>query len=146
MDFNQAIEGSSSNNANKTELSGGAKINHLFSKQLPIEIAKIESMNLADEEMMRKEISFTVRNSNGIRAGQLSSDLAFEIIVKNRIPRLKEPSVKCLDLVVVELINVVRFCSEKVRHFQLAVHVLDLDTVLNLFIFCMSDETLSSTA
>ena len=51
--------------------------------------------------------------------------MAFEAIVKKQIARLKEPSIKCIDLVVQELTNVVRMCSEKVgRHliFRMARH------------------------
>ena len=51
----------------------------------------------------------------GIRVGLFTPDLAFEAIVKKQISRLKEPSLKCIDLVVTELTNVVRFCAEKVR-------------------------------
>ena len=40
--------------------------------------------------------------------------MAFEAIVKKQISRLKEPSIKCIDLVVQELTNVVRMTAEKV--------------------------------
>jgi len=40
--------------------------------------------------------------------------MAFEAIVKKQIARLKEPSLKCVDLVVVELSNVVRVCTDRV--------------------------------
>ena len=40
--------------------------------------------------------------------------MAFEAIVKKQISRLKEPSIKCIDLVVQELTNVVRTTAEKV--------------------------------
>ena len=50
----------------------------------------------------------------GIRVGLFTPDMAFEAIVKKQISRLKEPSIKCIDLVVQELTNVVRMCSEKV--------------------------------
>lgn len=40
--------------------------------------------------------------------------MAFEAIVKKQIDRLKEPSLKCVDLVVTELSNVVRVCTDKV--------------------------------
>lgn len=39
--------------------------------------------------------------------------MAFEAIVKKQIARLKEPSLKCVDLVVTELSNVVRMCTDK---------------------------------
>lgn len=53
----------------------------------------------------------------GIRVGLFTPDMAFEAIVKKQIARLKEPSLKCIDLVVQELTNVVRNTAEKVRHW-----------------------------
>lgn len=50
----------------------------------------------------------------GIRVGLFTPDMAFEAIVKKQIARLKEPSLKCVDLVVMELCNVVRVCTDKV--------------------------------
>ena len=41
--------------------------------------------------------------------------MAFEAIVKTQIGRLREPSIKCVDLVVQELTNVVRTVTEKVK-------------------------------
>ena len=46
--------------------------------------------------------------------GLFTPDAAFEAIVTKQIARLKEPSIKCIDLVVQELSNVVRMVSEKV--------------------------------
>jgi len=40
--------------------------------------------------------------------------MAFETIVKKQIEKLKEPSLACVDMVVTELTNVVRTCTEKV--------------------------------
>lgn len=51
---------------------------------------------------------------SGIRVGLFTPDMAFEAIVKKQIARLKEPSLKCVDLVVAELSNVVRVCTDKV--------------------------------
>ena len=52
--------------------------------------------------------------SAGIRVGLFTPDMAFEAIVKKQIGRLKEPSLKCIDLVVQELTTVVRNVAEKV--------------------------------
>jgi len=41
-------------------------------------------------------------------------DMAFETIVKKQIDKLKEPSLASVDMVVTELTNVVRTCTEKV--------------------------------
>lgn len=51
---------------------------------------------------------------SGIRVGLFTPDMAFEAIVKKQINRLKEPCLKCIDLVVLELSNVVRICTERV--------------------------------
>lgn len=40
--------------------------------------------------------------------------MAFEAIVKKQIVKLKEPSLKCVDLVVSELATVIKKCAEKV--------------------------------
>lgn len=48
------------------------------------------------------------------RTGLFTPDMAFETIVKKQIDRLKEPSLKCVDMVVTELTSVVRKCTEKV--------------------------------
>lgn len=45
--------------------------------------------------------------------------MAFEAIVKKQIVKLKEPSLKCVDLVVSELATVIKKCAEKVTGFVL---------------------------
>lgn len=52
--------------------------------------------------------------SLSLQVGLFTPDMAFEAIVKKQITRLKEPCIKCVDLVVQELSNVVRICTEKV--------------------------------
>lgn len=85
---------------------------HIFS--LRFEIVKMS----CDEKELRREISFAIRNIHGIRVGLFTPDMAFEAIVKKQISQLKEPILKCIDLVVQELSTVVRFCTEKVRENQ----------------------------
>lgn len=51
---------------------------------------------------------------NGFRTGLFTPDLAFEAIVKKQVVKLKEPCLKCVDLVIQELINTVRQCTSKV--------------------------------
>jgi len=113
QDFERAIEGSGSAAVNTLELSGGAKINRLFHERFPYEIVRMEF----DEKELRKEIAFAIRNIHGIRVGLFTPDMAFEAIVKKQIGRLKEPSLKCIDLVVQELTNVVRGVAEKMQRY-----------------------------
>ena len=68
-----------------------------------------------DEKELRREITYAIKNIHGIRTGLFTPDMAFETIVKKQIYKLKEPSLKCVDMVVTELTNVVRKSTEKVR-------------------------------
>ena len=52
--------------------------------------------------------------TDGFRTGLFTPDLAFEAIVKKQVVKLKEPCLKCVDLVIQELINTVRQCTSKV--------------------------------
>lgn len=113
-DFERTIEGSGSALVSTNELSGGAKINRIFHERLRFEIVKMS----CDEKELRREISFAIRNIHGIRVGLFTPDMAFEAIVKKQITQLREPVLKCVDLVVQELSHVVRLCTDKVRFFQ----------------------------
>lgn len=112
-DFERNIEGSGSAAINTSELSGGARINRLFHERFPFEIVKMEF----DEKELRKEIAFAIRNIHGIRVGLFTPDMAFEAIVKKQINRLREPSLKCVDLVIMELGNVVRRCTTRMNRY-----------------------------
>ncbi|ELT92970.1 hypothetical protein CAPTEDRAFT_98909 [Capitella teleta] len=111
-DLEKSIEGSGSE-ISTHELSGGAKINRIFHERFPFELVKMEF----DEKDLRKEITYAIKNIHGIRTGLFTPDMAFETIVKKQISKLKEPSLKCVDLVVTELTNVVRKCTEKMNRY-----------------------------
>jgi len=53
------------------------------------------------------------------RTGLFTPDMAFETIVKKQIEKLKQPSLKCVDMVVMELTNVVRSLTENVSHLDI---------------------------
>lgn len=112
-DFQRTIEGSGSALVNTSELSGGAKINRIFHERLRFEIVKIS----CDEKELRRAISVAIQNTHGIRVGLFTPDMAFEAIVKTQIATLKEPMLKCVDLVVQELSAVVRVCTEKMSRY-----------------------------
>lgn len=112
-EFERAIEGSGNSDINTAELSGGARINRLFHERFPFEIVKME----CDEKELRREIAYAIRNIHGIRVGLFTPDMAFDAIVKTQITRLREPSLKCVDLVVQELSSVLRKCTEKMQRY-----------------------------
>lgn len=114
-DFDRSIEGSGKGDGviNTDELSGGAKINRLFHERFPFEIHQVTT----HEAELRKEIAFAIRNIHAIRVGLFTPDRAFEVIVKREIEKMREPCIKCIDLVVIELMNVVRLCTDKMKRY-----------------------------
>ncbi|XP_058235237.1 dynamin 3a isoform X1 [Hemibagrus wyckioides] len=112
LDFEKMIEGSG-NQVDTVQLSGGAKINRIFHERFPFELIKMEF----NEKELRREISYAIKNIHGIRTGLFTPDLAFEAIVKKEIVKLKGPCVKCVDLVIQELIATVRQCISKLGIF-----------------------------
>ncbi|XP_065821523.1 dynamin-1a isoform X12 [Labrus bergylta] len=112
VDFEKCIEGSG-DQIDTAELSGGAKINRIFHERFPFELVKMEF----DEKELRKEISYAIKNIHGIRTGLFTPDLAFEAIVKKQIQKLKEPTLKCIDMVVSELTSTIQKCSQKLAQY-----------------------------
>ncbi|XP_073693961.1 dynamin-2 isoform X12 [Garra rufa] len=112
VDFEKCIEGSG-DQVDTAELSGGARINRIFHERFPFELVKI----VFDEKELRREISHAIKNVHGVRTGLFTPDLAFETIVKKQIRKLKEPSLKCVDLVVSELTTLVRKSANKLGSY-----------------------------
>ncbi|XP_034434538.1 dynamin-2-like isoform X2 [Hippoglossus hippoglossus] len=112
VDFEKCIEGSG-DQVDTSNLSGGAKINRIFHERFPFELVKMEF----DEKELRKEISYAIKNIHGVRTGLFTPDLAFEAIVKKQVIKLKDPCLKCVDLVVTELVTLIRKCTEKLGSY-----------------------------
>jgi len=113
QDFERAIEGSGSAAVNTLELSGGAKINRLFHERFPYEIVRMEF----DEKELRKEIAFAIRNIHGVRIGLFTPDRAFDMVSKAQIGKLKEPSLKLVDLVTHEMMNICKEVTLKMQRY-----------------------------
>uniref|UniRef100_A0A8C2ZD53 Interferon-induced GTP-binding protein Mx n=1 Tax=Cyclopterus lumpus TaxID=8103 RepID=A0A8C2ZD53_CYCLU len=96
VDFEKCIEGSG-DQIDTAELSGGARINRIFHERFPFELVKVC-------------VCVT---------GLFTPDLAFEAIVKKQIQKLKEPTLKCIDMVVSELTSTIRKCSQKLAQYPL---------------------------
>ncbi|XP_033976403.1 dynamin-2-like isoform X4 [Trematomus bernacchii] len=112
VDFEKCIEGSG-DQVDTSNLSGGAKINRIFHERFPFELVKMEF----DEKELRREISYAIKNIHGVRTGLFTPDLAFEAIVKKQVIKLKDPCLKCVDLVVTELAALIRKCTEKLGSY-----------------------------
>uniref|UniRef100_H2YZS3 dynamin GTPase n=1 Tax=Ciona savignyi TaxID=51511 RepID=H2YZS3_CIOSA len=112
--FEKLIEGTGAS-IDTLELSGGAKINRIFHERFPYELVKREF----DEQTLRKEISVVIQHIHAIRTGLFTPDTAFEEIVKSQITKLKDPALKCVELVSAELMSVLRKCSDKMCRYPM---------------------------
>lgn len=112
-DWEKAISGADSAEVSTNELSGGAKINRIFTERFPFELVKVDF----DEKELRREITYAIKNTHGIRSGLFTPDIAFEVIVKKQVEKLKEPALKCVDLTITELTTLVHKLTDKMARY-----------------------------
>lgn len=112
-DWEKAISGADSAEVSTVELSGGAKINRIFTERFPFELVKVDF----DEKELRREITYAIKNTHGIRSGLFTPDIAFEVIVKKQVEKLKGPALKCVDLVITELSNLIHKLTDKMARY-----------------------------
>ncbi|TWW60972.1 Dynamin-1 [Takifugu flavidus] len=79
----------------------------LQSQLLSIEKEVAEYKNFRPDDPGRKTKAL-------LQTGLFTPNMAFETIVKRLIAQTKEPCQKCVDMVIVELVNTVRQCTQKV--------------------------------
>ncbi|VDO86648.1 unnamed protein product [Schistosoma margrebowiei] len=107
-EFSQNISGHAAD-VNTQILSGGAEINRVFHERFRYDLLKIEF----DEKTLRKEIAVAIQNIHGVRPGLFTPDMAFDATVRKQIEKLRIPSLKCVDMVVSKLTDVLQQCSDK---------------------------------
>lgn len=112
-DFEKNVLGKDSDEVNTHELSSGAKINRLFHEKFPFELVKM----VIDEQQLRREIAFAIKNATGIRIGLFTPDQAFAAIVRKQIERLDAPALECLRWVSAELAVVAGKCAERMSRY-----------------------------
>ncbi|KAG8555832.1 hypothetical protein GDO81_017832 [Engystomops pustulosus] len=112
LDFEKRI-GGSGHHVDTLELSSGAKINRIFHERFPFELVKMEF----EEKDLRREISYAIKNIHGIRTGLFTPDMAFQAIVKKQIVKLKGPALKCVALVMQEILSSVTKCMSKLSDY-----------------------------
>eukprot|EP01134_Creolimax_fragrantissima_P003188 CFRG3188T1 len=108
----KAIDGSA-DMVSFEDLGGGARINRIFFERFPYELSKHEY----DERVLRKEISYAIKNIHGIRSGLFTPDQAFETICKKLIERLRAPSLGCAEMAMTELMALTDYCGEGLSRF-----------------------------
>jgi len=101
-----AIDGNS-RNINTSELCGGARIGYIFYSMYHKTIDEIDSLG----NLKPKAILTAIQNASGPRSSLFVPELTFELLVKNQISRLEEPSLICIDLVLDEMQRIIQNCG-----------------------------------
>ncbi|OTB07749.1 hypothetical protein M426DRAFT_228549 [Hypoxylon sp. CI-4A] len=85
-----------------TELSGGARISFVFHELYSNGVKAVDPFDVVKDEAIRT----ILYNSSGSSPALFVGTTAFEVIVKQQIKRLEEPSLKCVSLVYDELVRI----------------------------------------
>ncbi|RKP13150.1 Dynamin central region-domain-containing protein [Piptocephalis cylindrospora] len=100
-EFRTLIDGSN-NDLSTNELSGGARISFVFHEVYSNGVKSIDPF----DQVKDVDIRTILYNSSGSSPALFVATTAFEVIVKQQVRRLEEPSIKCITLVYDELCRI----------------------------------------
>ncbi|EIN08035.1 hypothetical protein PUNSTDRAFT_144490 [Punctularia strigosozonata HHB-11173 SS5] len=112
-DYRSAIDGNI-NDLALNELSGGARISFVFHELFNQGVKSIDPF----DQVKDGDIRTILYNSSGSTPNIFVGTAAFEIIVKQQIKRLEDPSLKCCQLVYDELIRILGQLLGRIQHFR----------------------------
>ncbi|CAO3611591.1 unnamed protein product [Cunninghamella blakesleeana] len=100
-EFRTIIDGNS-NDLSSFELSGGARISFVFHELYANGVKTIDPLDQTKDS----DIRTILYNSSGSSPALFVATTAFEVIIKQQIKRLEDPSVKCINMVYDELVRI----------------------------------------
>ena len=112
-EFRTVIDGNT-NELSLNELSGGARISFVFHELYHNGVRSIDPF----DQVRDGDIRTILYNSSGSTPALFVGTAAFEVIVKQQIKRLDEPSIKCVQLVYDELIRILGQLLARIRTFN----------------------------
>ncbi|TFK43015.1 Dynamin central region-domain-containing protein [Crucibulum laeve] len=112
-EFRTTIDGNT-NDLSLNELSGGARISFVFHELFNNGVKSIDPF----DQVKDGDIRTILYNSSGSTPALFVGTAAFEVIVKQQIKRLEDPSLKCCQLVYDELIRILGQLLGKVQAFR----------------------------
>ncbi|XP_070021144.1 dynamin-related protein 3A-like isoform X2 [Nicotiana sylvestris] len=123
--FSAVVDGKSEAMTTK-ELSGGARIHHIFQS---IFVKSLEEVDPC-EDLSDEDIRIAIHNATGPRNALFVPEVPFEVLVRRQIARLLDPSLQCLRFVYDELIKISRACEtfEMRRFLELRRRLEDVTT------------------
>ncbi|KAI9221628.1 Dynamin central region-domain-containing protein [Blastocladiella britannica] len=107
-DFRTVLDGTTSE-ISATELSGGARIAYVFHELFSNGIKSIDPF----DQVKDADIRTIMYNAGGSKPALFVGTQAFEVLVKQQIKRLEDPSLKCVTLVFEELTRIVNTLLQK---------------------------------
>ncbi|CEF59341.1 Dynamin-1-like protein [Strongyloides ratti] len=108
--YTSTIEGNSTK-IETTELCGGARINYIFHETFAKVLDEIDPL----KNLTEMDILTAIRNATGTRSVLYVPEICFELLVKQQIQKLEEPSLHCVELVHEELLRIVQHCGVNVQ-------------------------------
>ncbi|RKP01697.1 hypothetical protein CXG81DRAFT_25666 [Caulochytrium protostelioides] len=132
-EYRTIIDGTS-NEISADELSGGARISFVFHEMYG---STVRSMDPFDH-IKDVDIRTILYNSSGSSPALFVGTAAFEVLVKQQIRRLEDPSLKCCTMVYDELVRILNRLLQKptFKRFP-ALRERFYQTVINFFKKCM---------
>ncbi len=112
-EFRTVIDGNS-NDLSVSELAGGARISFVFHELFNNGVKSIDPF----DQVKDADIRTILYNSSGSSPALFVGTTAFEVIVKQQIKRLEEPSLKCVQLVYDELVRILAQLLTKNQSFR----------------------------
>jgi len=112
-EFRTMIDGNT-NDLSLNELSGGARISFVFHELYNNGVRSIDPF----DQVKDGDIRTILYNSSGSTPSLFVGTTAFEVIVKQQIKRIEEPSIKCCQLVYDELIRILGQILNKIQAFK----------------------------
>ncbi|KAI0061990.1 hypothetical protein BV25DRAFT_1916294 [Artomyces pyxidatus] len=112
-EFRTVIDGNT-NDLSLNELSGGARISFVYHELFNNGVKSIDPF----DQVKDGDIRTILYNSSGSTPALFVGTAAFEVIVKQQIKRLEEPSLKCCQLVYDELIRILGQLLGKIQAFR----------------------------
>ncbi|KZT70202.1 VpsA protein [Daedalea quercina L-15889] len=137
-EFRTIIDGNT-NDLSLNELSGGARISFVYHELFNNGIKTIDPF----DQVKDGDIRTILYNSSGSTPAVFVGTQAFEVIVKQQIKRLEDPSLKCCQLVYDELIRILGQALNKLQAFRRFPALRDRfnATVVNFFKTAMTPTT-----
>ena len=137
-EFRTVIDGNS-NDLSVNELAGGARISFVFHELYSNGIKAIDPFDMVKDA----DIRTILYNSSGSSPALFVGTTAFEVIVKQQIKRLEDPSLKCCTLVYDELVRILAQLLAKNQSFRRfpALRERFNQVVIQFFKKCMAPTT-----